>query len=1109
MGPKGVETSMSAATKLRDGKLLTVLLLSFFIISLLQVSPQFASNSTNPSSAGYSEQGNIISDLSSPFDPSGPPRPVIEFAIGTRSGQTVGLPSSPNAYVDLDTDWIGNAARITISNFWDSRNHAVNGTFDSGSGTSSPPWSFSKYDPLSHGTFTGAWIQNSPQSGNKTVYCQMPLPAGSINFNGNERVSWNETILPLRGTVLSARLVFNWWPVVASGFTRSEFIFYATVNNTRLTGVGSPFPWEFNLKDVASNSSIDNHWNLANFSIPASAFNLPSKKISIQIGIMYTSGAATYTGWNTQNIMYIDNVQLILQSYALPHNVNLKVRPSGGSNSTVSDSGGYGSGSVSLTGFTTSGTSFPFIFSGGNLTSPNAAGFGVSIILNATKQTTATSTFESHGSGEKVSWSFEFPTSFQSASQSVGAGPTIYSKYYFNVSVPSNWNYTTCRDPDGTSHNTASETGNFKVAVVGPNKILTVNVTSIGSYSRAQNSFSPYQINAESANYMKEVFTQKLVAGSWVNSTWFLIGDTMKVVGFVSSPSGEAVDSGNANMTSWWGTPASLWNSNTSNIVPVDGFANFTILIENYRGFASNYTAEVDWLNQTLSAPQAGSGTASFRVLRDLRITDLVPNNDDQFAQGRPLKLSAKIVDDLNSTPITDQSDAAPYFQVNWTGTWPAYLKWNSLGGNWTIDPSNPVNIPANAHGLYSVNVTVTGTYYTNKSYVRNIYVIYATSTQVVGGNSKTTEWGAGFYNFTMYYFGLNPPTSLAGAFVSCVSTEWVSRFVYVGPGAAGYYDCSLNMAGVNEAQDAYQIELSVFGLVGYESQTAFLNLKVNNVSTSPLDAFVPTESGEVLSTSVAVDSGGTAIFYVRYYSHGSGVLDASLTYSSDFGSGTLSPINGRPGYYQLNVTTSGITPGTYGVTVTAQKTHYETRNTQLSVLIRAPVLPVWLLVGGSVGSAAVVVGIFGGYWYIRRARIPFIIKKIDETLKLIAKGEHEEAKPVALRSREELVVGITNERIGVFSARKPTGEEAPSEAAEAVPGAPVSGAAAALKTELAAVETKEKPGEAIEEVEMDTLDAELRNLEKFENKEKLPDGAKEVRDVIEKYKEGKKKKKE
>jgi hypothetical protein len=239
----------------------------------------------------------------------------------------------------------------------------------------------------------------------------------------------------------------------------------------------------------------------------------------------------------------------------------------------------------------------------------------------------------------------------------------------------------------------------------------------------------------------------------------------------------------------------------------------------------------------------------------------------------------------------------------------------------------------------------------------------------------------------------------------------------------------------------------------------------------------------------------------------GNGITGASLTYTSDFGSGSLYEVSDRAGYYSLNITTGSLTTTSHGIHVTAQKTHYATQSKDVTISISPQGLPVWLLVGGSLGSAGVVVGIFGAYWYIRRARIPFIIKKIDESLKIIGKGEHEAARPVALKSREELIVGITQERVDTFAARKAAALETVVEStAEGATGA-VSSETGALRQELEAVEPRQKPGEAIEEVEMDTLDDELQKLERSEEKEKLPEGAKEVRDVIEKYKEGKKKK--
>jgi hypothetical protein len=147
---------------------------------------------------------------------------------------------------------------------------------------------------------------------------------------------------------------------------------------------------------------------------------------------------------------------------------------------------------------------------------------------------------------------------------------------------------------------------------------------------------------------------------------------------------------------------------------------------------------------------------------------------------------------------------------------------------------------------------------------------------------------------------------------------------------------------------------------------------------------------------------------------------------------------------------------------------------------------------------------------FVRRARIPFVIKKINESLKLIGKGDHEGATPVALKSREETIVGITQERITAFSKRKPVAGEAEAAPTEKAPevaaaAAPTAEVEAALKKELKAVEGG-KPEEEIEEVEMETLDEELGRLEKVDTEQEVPEGAKQARDVIDEYKKRKKK---
>jgi hypothetical protein len=554
-------------------------------------------------------------------------------------------------------------------------------------------------------------------------------------------------------------------------------------------------------------------------------------------------------------------------------------------------------------------------------------------------------------------------------------------------------------------------------------------------------------------------------------------------------------------MSSWYGTPATTWKP-LNQTTPDNGWANFTFQITSSIAFASNYTVEIAWLNQTLGEPQAGVGTKTFQINREAEIRSFAPAQLIRIAQDEYFTVSISVVDKIDQTAI---QGAQAQYTVAWKGG-PQTMSWNSLGQNYTSQPQE--RMPQTAHGLRWVNITASKPYYNSLSVNISVYAILAT--QAAPQNQiQTIYWGTGWYNFSISFYGVNPPnnTAISGASVSCQISFWQTR-TYTSEPLAGEYRISLYSAGV--AEGTYPISFLIAKLGSdWQPQSFYRTLIINPIPTSALGSFIPTDSGDLVADSTTVTSGGIAVMLFSYTDTlGHGISNASLTYTSDFGSGSLSEVAGRQGYYMLNVTTGSISTSAHGVTVTAQKIHYATQTKAITISVVPAGLPVWLLVGGSLGSAGIVVGIFGAYWYIRRARIPFMIKKIDETLKLISKGEHEEAKPVALRSREELIVGITNERIDVFG-RRPAGAGAPEEGVAVTAGPAPTREESALRTELAAVETKEKPGEAIEEVEMDTLDAELQKLEKFENKDKLPDGAKEVRDVIEKYKDGKKKKKE
>jgi hypothetical protein len=327
-------------------------------------------------------------------------------------------------------------------------------------------------------------------------------------------------------------------------------------------------------------------------------------------------------------------------------------------------------------------------------------------------------------------------------------------------------------------------------------------------------------------------------------------------------------------------------------------------------------------------------------------------------------------------------------------------------------------------------------------------------------------------------------------------------------PGTPGLYNLTIP---AGQAVGDYNINVGT-NKTKYADGTTLIHLHITSLPTALSTYSIISGGSPVIGSSVTVPLGGSFTIYV-WFNDTHHLMPISgmqnyITYVSDeFGHSWVTPVNGTSGLYMVEIAN---TPdaGIFAITLQASAAGYAPQTLVFTVTVQSPAPGFSLftvMVVGFGGGGVVLIGVVA-LLFMRRARIPFVIKKIDESIKLIGKGDHEAATPVALRSREELIVGITKERVDAFAAKKPMRAEAGEALSEV---APATGESAALKTELEAVETREKPGEAIEEVEMDTLDKELQNLEKSEDKEKLPDGAKEVRDVIEKYKDGKKKKKE
>nr|MDO8100432.1 Ig-like domain-containing protein [Candidatus Njordarchaeota archaeon] len=151
---------------------------------------------------------------------------------------------------------------------------------------------------------------------------------------------------------------------------------------------------------------------------------------------------------------------------------------------------------------------------------------------------------------------------------------------------------------------------------------------------------------------------------------------------------------------------------------------------------------------------------------------------------------------------------------------------------------------------------------------------------------------------------------------------------------------------------------------------------------------------------------------------------------------------------------------------------------------------PMMIVIVGGGSSGAAILAVLG-YVFYRRAKIPFVIKKIDQSIKLITKGEM--PQPVPMRSRTEIVQTIFQDKIAILLKEKieeleaKKGEKAPEK-----PEEPTEKEAIEAKPKEAEpkkeVEAKPKAAKAVAPSEAEETDVDMivKELEKLETKEEM-----------------------
>jgi|GEM_PF-4158635 len=194
-------------------------------------------------------------------------------------------------------------------------------------------------------------------------------------------------------------------------------------------------------------------------------------------------------------------------------------------------------------------------------------------------------------------------------------------------------------------------------------------------------------------------------------------------------------------------------------------------------------------------------------------------------------------------------------------------------------------------------------------------------------------------------------------------------------------------------------------------------------VEPVPTDLVV--EEGGIYHVEEGTDHLAVRVWYVDLL-HGTNVSDARVTLIYN---GTEYPmVRGGSGAYECRIPVANLKAGdVVKIVVTAEKENFETKSAELTISItwrsvkilywRMP-LPVFLTM---IGSLVGVSTIASTYFVIKRKRTPVVLRIMGKVSKYVNKGRAVPLKLAdPLRSRDEIIKGMINERFESFDLEPP-----------------------------------------------------------------------------------------
>nr|MDO8090564.1 hypothetical protein [Candidatus Sigynarchaeota archaeon] len=388
---------------------------------------------------------------------------------------------------------------------------------------------------------------------------------------------------------------------------------------------------------------------------------------------------------------------------------------------------------------------------------------------------------------------------------------------------------------------------------------------------------------------------------------------------------------------------------------------------------------------------------------------------------------------------------------VKYTITGTSYINRNmtmSAKGNYSIPHSVLSNL---VPGQYKINIVASkGNYSTQSASIELIINSVNTTLQA------QVEIVQGFYdqNITIsVVFTTSDGTPIHNASVGWIIENTNITGTMEEVGSTGNYMGQIPAAVISAG--THHLIISA-GKANYTTRYKFLILEVKGTQTTLAPtafAMLPVDSPAylMLGPFIQVENSLPVVPIIfTYVDHnGNPVPNATVTVTGglpviSIGKGAvklsaLQPVAlGASGTYLILVPTFGLPPSSFMITIQAQAANYQLQQTQILLSIKERAVPIpftsiripltMFLI--TLAAVAIPTAAFGAYTYIKRARIPYIIKRIDELIKAISRGEKVEVK---LIPREKVIGDLLREELAIVGVEPRVERYVPVELADMI----------------------------------------------------------------------------